>query len=181
MLCLILASSSAATSGAAPLIEPWGANSLRIRMTLGDGAGPVQVHNLPGALDESPPTSSTAEVLRAAGASGVVASGNIKASYDPAGGLVVTRISDGEVLLRSLALAVEPCGMVPPAKSYPRKPENHAPLLEGCTADVQNNSDWGHDDLLVNGALHPYPSTSIGDCCNLCTVTNGCGGWSWSG
>ena len=208
LLLVLLLALLASTSAGAVLIEPWGKNSVRVRLTIG-AAGAKVKRGLPGALDEHAPNP-----MDAPGAAwqsdswqsdswpdssdgGLVTNGNIQASYDEAAGLVVTRVSDGVVLARSLSIGLEPCGMVPPqpmpVRSTARPSQYHGgtpapdPTPSVCAANVQSDSDWGHSDILVNGELHPYKSTSVGDCCARCqrwrplAGTAHCGGFSWSG
>ena len=189
----------AAASAGAVLIEPWGADSVRVRLVL--GGGKAVVHGLPGALDDGAPLSPAL----AGSASADVTSGNLRASYDETAGLVVTRVSDGVVLARSLGLDIAPCGTVPPLPASDtattrrhrsiRSPAAAAEEEDGtagtagpvCAADVQSNADWMHSDSLVDGQLHPYDSESIGDCCDMCqrwrplAGTAHCGGFSWAG
>jgi hypothetical protein len=180
VLCYITAPAPAAAA-AQPLIEAWGTDSLRIRLVLGDGGTDVK-RGLPGALDDSPPS-----LPATTGADGTVSNGNIKAAYTTDGVLEVTRVSDSVVLFRSLSMGLEPCGTV--AAAQPRPPTGAAARPAAvaavdaatCAVDTHNNTDWAHNDILVNGKLHPYPSNSTADCCQRCAQTPGCGGWSWSG
>ena len=215
VLLALLASASASASVAATpggpaavLIEPWGLDSVRVRLALGPEGSKVVARGLPGALDESAP-----HAAETRGAGAPLTSGNIQASYDAAAGLVVTRVSDGAVLARSLYLGVEPCGTVPPQPipsppHHHHHPPTHPPTATGirggateadeeakredandgsCAANVQANSDWQHNDILVNGQLHPYDSDSLADCCARCQQwrplagTGHCGGFSWAG
>jgi hypothetical protein len=188
---LALLASVAAATGTV-LIEPWGADSVRVRLTI-DGSANVRT-GLPGALDDHAPPMGT----HSPGSDGgLVTNGNIQASYGDAG-LIVTRVSDGVVLARSLSIDIEQCGTVPPLKSSGAITPHHTGSTataiaiddvpsEVCAVDIQSDSDWGHSDILVDGKLHPYASHSVTDCCERCqrwrplAGTAQCGGFSWSG
>ena len=188
----------ASVAAGSVLIEPWGADSVRVRLTI-DASKTVVRTGLPGALDEHPPAGARLHDTEQLGSDGqLVTNGNIQASYDDAG-LVVTRVSDGVELARSLSISIEPCGTVPPLSSSNAitplhnraTAASHASNAVGaaatCAANVQIDSDWGHNDILVDGKLHPYESHSIADCCARCQSwrplagTQHCGGFSWSG
>ena len=204
LLLLLLSALAATASAGAVLIEPWGADSVRVRLTIGDTGAKVK-SGLPGALDPHPPVLRTpTDAMRQPKSDsgvdgGLVTNGNIQASYDEVAGLVVTRVGDGVVLARSLSIGIEPCGTVPPLPSSTTATHHQhhggaaaadrtaarAPAV--CAANMQSDSDWGHNDILVNGQLHPYESTTVADCCARCqrwrplAGTAHCGGFSWSG
>jgi len=109
---------------AAALIEPWGANSLRIRIALD---GPVR-KGLPGALDTAPTAtvaSAGASTSTATKSNGVT-NGNIKASWSAAAGLNVWRVSDHVVLFKSASLGLQRCNM----------------SAEGCERKVSMVHSW---------------------------------------
>ena len=164
-------------SAAIPLIESWGENSLRIRMVLGSNnpinhglPGPLSSlyiyvcararvyayvcvcvyvstqRKLPGALDEQPPLQQS--TLQQSSAYGFLTNGNIKADYTN-GSLSITRVSDGEILLRSLAMHIQSCGTEPTkSSSMARKigeilsSDEAEPTPEGCATKAVVSFSW---------------------------------------
>jgi hypothetical protein len=186
----VLLGALASAAAGAVLIEPWGADSVRVRLAIG---GEKVKSGLPGALDaHAPPLTGTA---KGSDDGGLVTNGNIQASYSETGGLVVTRVSDGVVLARSISIGIEPCGTVPPLTSRSAitphgaaaAASEEAAAAPTCAVNVQSDSDWMHNDIMVDGKLHPYESDSLADCCARCqrwrplAGTQHCGGFSWSG
>ena len=51
----------------------------------------------------------------------------------------------------------------------------------GCAVHTQQDADFGGNDILVDGKLHPLQSNSSDGCCKICSQTAACGGWVWIG
>ena len=45
----------------------------------------------------------------------------------------------------------------------------------------QQDADFGGNDILVDGKLHPLQSNSSDGCRKICSQTAACGGWVWIG
>ena len=78
-------------------VRPWGDNAIRVQLC----AGPC-LDTLPGALESTPPPSTT---TRSTTTAGTVTSGNLEASTDPTTGMLTfTRVDDTVVLLKQTAV-----------------------------------------------------------------------------
>jgi hypothetical protein len=114
------AATAAAATLAAPrtaqvAIEPWGTDSLRIRIAL---SGAQIREDLPGALvgpapgAESLSSHTDGSIASTSRRGNAVSNGNIKAEWSVRGGggvLSVTRVSDGAVLIESTRIQMKAC------------------------------------------------------------------------